>query len=637
MALPMDSLNAPAFAMMPPQAPLPMAPQDFSRTPKRRTLEPAKTLRNAAWRFAAFAPAVLITAVLSAAIANWLSKGGVTALESTVVGLVALTFVWVSLSVTTVSLGLVRRIINPCRTKLSRQRGGAQSIALLVPVYNEIPWDVFGNASAMLKELSQGPQKDKYTLFILSDTRDPMIADQERRAFYALRTEAPHGIDVYYRRRAQNTDKKVGNLTQWIENWGASYDAMVILDADSLMSGAAIRQLAHELAADPEAGLIQSFPSLIGAKTLFGRMQQFSNAVYGWLLAEGLAVWSQSESNYWGHNAIIRTRAFAESARLPYLRGFRGQQNLILSHDFVEAGMLRRAGWGVRFLPRSGGSYEETPQTLIDYAIRDRRWCQGNMQHLRLLAARGFHPVSRFHMLQGAVAFLLSPAWFALIVIWAAVGTMPPETTSYFSAANPLQPVWPQAESVSGLTYLAIIYAMLLMPKITATIALGLRSRTRSDYGGWCPFVGTALFEVLCSILYAPILMVQQTIAVLFAGLGRSSSWAPQNRAGESHTWMQTLRFHWVETCCGLVMTAGMLFGSISLWLCPIAFSLTLAVPLSKLSGMRISAVLPRPFRLDSPQSLREPRVVRTARSERAWMKQVLTRDGSEAPALAAE
>ena len=567
----------------------------------------------------------------------WLAKGGVTALEAMVVGLVALTFIWVSLSVTTVSLGLVRRVINPCRTKLGRDRGSAQSIALLVPIYNEVPWDVFGNASAMLKELHQGPNKDRYTLFILSDTRDREIAEHERRAYYALRADAPDGIDVFYRQRAQNTDKKVGNLTQWIENWGAAYDAMVVLDADSLMSGAAIRQLAHELAADPEAGLIQSFPSLIGARTLFGRMQQFSNAVYGWLLAEGLAVWSQSESNYWGHNAIIRTRAFADSARLPYLRGLRGQKSLILSHDFVEAGMLRRAGWGVRFLPRSGGSYEETPQTLIDYAMRDRRWCQGNMQHLRLLAARGFHPVSRFHMLQGAVAFLLSPAWFALIVIWAMVGTMPPESISYFSAANPLQPVWPQTEGVNGLTYLAIIYAMLLMPKITATIALGLRDRTRNDYGGWLPFAGTALFEIICSILYAPILMVQQTIAVIFACLGRSGSWSPQNREGENYTWTQTLRFHWIETLCGFAMTAGILSGSISLWLCPIAFSLTLAVPLSKLSGVRISAALPRPFRLDSPQSLREPRVVRNARAERAWMKGLLTRTDDTATPMAAE
>ncbi|MCK0150349.1 glucans biosynthesis glucosyltransferase MdoH [Marivita sp. S6314] len=637
MAVSMDRVIPHPASHMPPLARLPMAPQDFSKSPCHQADLAKATRADVIWRVAAFAPAVLITLFLSTAIAQWFADGGVSALEAVVVGLVAVTFLWVSLPVTTVSLGLIRRLTNPCRTKLSPTRGGAQTVALLVPIYNEIPWDVFGNASAMLKELSQGPQKDRFSLFILSDTRDPEIAEQELRAFFALRADAPSGISVHYRRRAANTDKKVGNLTDWIENWGAGFDAMIVLDADSLMSGAAIRQLAHELAADPGAGLIQSFPSLIGSETLFGRMQQFSNSVYGWLLAEGLAVWSQRESNYWGHNAIIRTRAFADSARLPYLRGLRGQKNLILSHDFVEAGMLRRAGWGVRFLPRSGGSYEEAPQTVIDYAMRDRRWCQGNMQHLRILAARGFHPVSRFHLLQGAVGFLLSPAWFALIVIWALLGTMPEDSANYFSASNPLHPIWPTTDRINGLVYLAVIYSMLLLPKITATLALGMRRRTREDYGGWMPFIGSAVFEILCSILYAPVMMVQQTMAVIFAFLGRSGTWVPQNRNSGGYSWLQTLRFHWLETLCGITMTAGIAMGAVSLWLVPIAVSLILAVPLSKLSAVRIGARVPQPFRLDTPQSLREPRVVRSARAERAWMKDVVTRRADDSAAIAAE
>jgi len=619
--------------MMPAPAPLPMAEQAFDRASDRAATH-RTNLADHAWRIAAFAPAVAVTSWLSLAITRWLSSGGVTLLEALVVVLVALTFIWVSLSVSTVVLGLIRRVIHPCVTRHSRGRGHGQNVALLVPIHNEVPWDVFGNALAMLKDLAQGPQRDRFTLFILSDTRDEAIAAQELRAFWALRAQVPAGTGVYYRRRADNTDKKVGNLTQWIQNWGAAHEAMVVLDADSLMSGAAIRQLSHELAAHPEAGLIQSFPSLIGAETLFGRMHQFSNAVYGGLLAEGLAVWSQSEGNYWGHNAIIRTRAFADHARLPYLRGRRGRRDLILSHDFVEAGMLRRAGWAVRFLPRAGGSYEETPQTLIDYVIRDRRWCQGNMQHLRLLSTRGFHPVSRFHLLQGAVAFLLSPAWFALILIWSLIGTMPAQSVNYFSATNPLYTVWPTNERVDGLVYLAFIYAMLLMPKITGTLAMGLRTRTRADYGGWGKFAGTALVEILCSIAYAPVVMVQQSIAVCYALLGRSKGWVPQNRRGSHYTWRQTLRFHWVETCVGMAMIAGIGAGVVSLWLLPIALSLALASPLSILSGVRVSERSLRPLRLDSPQSLREPRIVRRARIERARMKDMLT---SEPVAIAAE
>ena len=621
----MDSVTRLPFAVMPPRAPLPMRAQDFARVPIHSRPRRKSNTSEALWRIAAFAPAIAVTAWLCTAIANWFANGGVTVLEATIVGLIGLTFIWVSLSVSTVALGITRRVLNPLQNRLPRRTPEPQNVALLVPIYNEVPWDVFGNASAMLKELSQGPQHDQFTLFMLSDTRDDGIATQELKAFYALRSDVPSNIDVFYRRRSENRDKKVGNLTDWIENWGAAYDAMLVLDADSLMSGSAIRQLAGELAADPDAGLIQSFPSVIGAETLFGRMQQFSNTVYGWLLAEGLSVWSQRESNYWGHNAIIRTRAFADSARLPYLSGLRGKKNLILSHDFVEAGMLRRAGWGVRFLPRVGGSFEETPQTLIDYALRDRRWCQGNLQHLRLLTARGFHPVSRFHLLQGALAFLMSPAWFALIVIWSLLGNMQVEQTNYFNASNPLYPIWPMESQVSGLVYLGVIYTMLLLPKILATFALGLRPRTRADYGGWVPFAGTALFEVICSIVYAPILMVQQTRAVLQAILGRSAAWVPQNRDANGYGWWLTLRFHWLETVIGFAMAFGIVTGVMSGWLIPIAGSLIFAVPLSRLSAWRISTSTPRPFRLETPTSLREPRVVTRAKSERAWMKHVVT------------
>jgi len=273
---------------------------------------------------------------------------------------------------------------------------------------------------------------------------------------------------------------------------------------------------------------------------------------------------------------------------------------------------------------------------LIDYALRDRRWCQGNMQHLRLLLTRGFHPVSRFHLLQGAVAFLLSPAWFALILIWSLIGAMPKVALDPIHAANPFYPVWPKNQQpVDGLIFLIFIYAMLLMPKITGMLALSANARTRRDYGGWLKFAGTAFLEILLSVIYAPVLMVQQTIAVVFAALGRSMSWSPQNRQTKGYTWGQTLRFHWIETVIGVAMLAGIGIGAVSIWLVPIAISLTIASPLSMLSGAKVKNRL---LQLNSPQCLREPRVVRRARAERAWMTEVLTAAStSGGPAIAAE
>ncbi|MEM1374726.1 MAG: glucans biosynthesis glucosyltransferase MdoH [Pseudomonadota bacterium] len=604
-----------AFADMPPKAPLAMVPQDFRAEPLVGS-RPQATARDRVWRLAAFAPAGLITLSFTVAIARWLAHGGVTAAEAVIVVLVALTFIWVSLSATAVLLGVFRR-----PTPMRLARGAPQRVALLVPIHNETPADVFGNAWAMLQDLRDGPHHDAFTLFILSDTADRALTRQEERAYWALKG----AFDVHYRRRAENRDRKVGNVADWVENWGAAFDAMVVLDADSLMSGAAIRHLARAMAADPRAGLIQSFPSLIGARTLFGRMQQFSNAVYGWLLAEGLAVWAQSEGNYWGHNAIIRVRAFAESAHLPHLRGRRGRSDLILSHDFVEAGLLRRAGWTVRFEPRVTGSFEETPQTLIDYAIRDRRWCQGNLQHLRLLTARGFHPVSRFHLLQGAFAFLLSPAWFVLLLIWSLAGTMPESGAAYFSPSAPLYPIWPEAPG-GGAMFLAFIYGMLLFPKLMGTVVLGLRRPLRADYGGWGRYLATMGFEIACSILYAPIMMVQQTQAVLRAIFGASRGWAPQNRGAKGYRWPQVLRFHWMELALGIGLVAGISASLMSLWLGPIALSLVLAPLLSKLSEVEVADRKLGFARLDAPQDLREPRIVAKARARRASMEAHLAR-----------
>ncbi len=609
-----------AAHMMPKRAPMEMAAQDFrdQPVPRRRF---RMSWADHAWRFAAFAPAILVTIGLASGFYNWFQSGGTTWLEGLAIALIALAFIWVSLSVSSVMVGLLRLVFAPRNLHQTRSSDAAQSVALLIPVYNESAESVFGNLSAMLKDLAQRGGRDQFDAFILSDSFDPEAIAEEEQAFMALQAQAPLGINVYYRRRAKNTDKKVGNLSDWITNWGGAYDAMLVMDADSLMSGAAIRHLSRALASDPDAGLVQSFPVVIGAETLFGRIQQFSNAIYGWLLAEGLSVWSQREGNYWGHNAIIRTRAFAESARLPYLRGPSGTNKLILSHDFVEAGMLRRAGWSVRFLPHAGGSFEEAPQTLIDYALRDRRWCQGNLQHLRLLGAKGFHIVTRFHLLQGAVAFLLSPAWLALIVVWSMIGMSEIQTETYFSTSNPLYVMWPKAAKIDGWMFLMFIYAMLLVPKITSMLALMASARVRAAYGGVLPFLLSVLFEITCSILYAPILMVQQTIGVVRAVFGTGGAWSPQSRDTKGYSWRASFRFHWVETVLGLLMVYLITIGHISIWLSPVAFSLVGATVLSKLSNWRVVDKKFQAIRLDTPHSLREPRIMTLARKERAAVK----------------
>ncbi|MEY8801725.1 glucans biosynthesis glucosyltransferase MdoH [Leisingera sp. XS_AS12] len=615
--------TTPADSLMPPEQPLAMPAQDFACEFHDSAAPEQKPPRQVAlWRLLAFSPAMLATALLCWVMQGWFAADGFMALEVLLLTLIGFNFFWIAFTVSTVLLGLYGLSRRPRTRNLGPSR--PMKVALLIPIYNENPWYVLGNAQSMLQDLhGRGGQHD-YEMFILSDTRDEIIAEQERASVEALRSMLPPGSRLYYRRRPDNAGRKVGNISDWVRRWGAGYDAMLVLDADSLMTGRAIARLTDALSRDPGAGLIQSYPQLIGAQSVFGRMQQFANGVYGLALAEGLARWAGHEGNYWGHNAIIRTRAFAACAGLPLLRSpFGGGEKLIMSHDFVEAGLLRRAGWSVRFLPRIRGSYEETPATLIDHILRDRRWCQGNLQHLNLLGAKGFRAISRFHLFHGAIGYLMAPVWFALLVLWAVIGRSEEASViRYFSESNPFRPSWPDMSQPNHVLVIVLIYAMLLAPKLLAAVALPLTGSRFSEYGGPLQFMLSFLSEVVLAILYAPILMVQQMIAVFRTMLGLQKGWEPQARDGGSYGVRTLLVCHALETISGAALWAGILSGAVSWWLAPIALSLALAVPLSALSGLR-PANRVRHW-MATREEFREPRITCAARAARAELKAML-------------
>ncbi len=585
--------------LMPPRVPLERPIQDL-RVPYSDPGAPGPVVSRALfWRIMTFVPAMLTTLVLGGVFLSWFQPGGLLATEIALTALVTLTFFWIALSVATATVGIMT-IAFSRRSAAPPGAAQAMDVALLVPVYNENPSDVFGNAQAMLEDLAlaqnvPGATQHRFTLFVLSDTRDEDIAVQERHAIAELRAAFPvllrTGLlgGIHYRRRPDNIDHKTGNLADWIENWGGAHGAMLVLDADSLMSGEAIGALSDELSADAGAGLIQSFPQVIGARSLYGWLQQFSSNIYGALLSEGLAQWTDKEGNFWGHNAIIRTAAFATCAGLPHVRSLRSRDAAILSHDFVEASLLRRAGWAVRFMPRVKGSFEEAPQTLIDYVIRDRRWCSGNLQHLRLLLSSGFHTVSRFHLLNGAVAYLMSPAWFILLVFWALLGNGKNSILTYFSTENPEFPLWPVMNSANGIYMLGFMYAMLLMPKVMGLAALRATGVRPHLLGGRLRFTFAVLAEVALSMAYAPVMMVQQTVAVMRVALGVKPSWKPQQRGTRNYPLWTVVKFHALESVVGAALVFGIAMGAVSMWLLPIAGSLAVAVPLSLMSGITVS------------------------------------------------
>jgi len=405
-----------ALEHLPPEMPLAMpeqrfdAPFDDPAAPTSPTPTPSSLPRR---RLGAFTVALTTTLWLLYETLAAFSVGGVTPSEVGIATLFAANFFWISLSGVNVVLGFLgrnNRSIMPAAADLP------MNVALLVPAYNEDPGRVFANASAMLKSLETTGSDHSFSLFILSDTRDADAAEEEIVMYNRAKRLMPDAR-LFYRRRADNIGRKAGNIEEWCRRWGGAYEAMVVLDADSVMEGETIVHLVDELASDPTAGLIQTVPRLIKTDTLFGRLQQFATAAYGQTLARGFASWFVGESNYWGHNAIIRTRAFSASAGLPDLKGNGPFGGTVMSHDFVEAALLRRAGWKVRLLPELGGSFEETPPSLIDHVVRDQRWCQGNLQHVGVVGAAGLHPLSRFHLVHGIMAYMAAPLWLLFILL----------------------------------------------------------------------------------------------------------------------------------------------------------------------------------------------------------------------------
>ena len=518
---------------------------------------------------------------------GWLSlgwfalDGRLTLAEGALVAVTGFAFYWVVLSVGTAILGLFWR-----PRPLAQPLKGL-GVAILLPMYGEPAGETIGTAVRLLFAL-QGRGRHRFALHVLSDTRDPAKAAAEAAVVATLRRSHP-GLAITYRRRDRNTDYKSGNIRDWVETHGAAHEAMLILDADSVMGAETVLQMADALAQDPGLGLIQTVPRVLPGQSLWQGLQSFASEVYGVNMGRGFALWTGVTGNFLGHNALVRTRAFAASAGLPHLPGRAPRGGVILSHDFVEAAMLRRAGWGVRMMPEAEASFEDTPETLTGYLRRDRRWCQGNLQHLRLLATPGLHPLSRFHLLQGAMAYLSSVWWLALLILWAVPGqggAMPD-----LFAQNPLLPTWPVLPPVTQAALAGFVGVMLVAPKLLG--AFSFLRRHRLPLTDAPRFAATVLAEMVVSALLAPALMVHQVRAVLRTALGRDGGWMP-HVAGRSDL-VTLLRFHGMETALGLGLVALALAGQLSLWLVPVAASLCLTVPLAALVQMPRSAFRLRP------------------------------------------
>ncbi len=484
--------------------------------------------------------------------------------------------------------------------------------ALLIPIYNEDVDRVMACALATYRSLSETGRSAQFDLFLLSDTRDETIAAAEERAWRVMCAEIGADMDVYYRRRPDNAGRKAGNIAEWVRRNGAGYETMIVLDADSVMAGGTLVELVRLMEANPRTGIIQTMAIPVGRRSFFGRAVQFATALYGPIFATGHSFWQMGEANYFGHNAIIRTRAFAASCGLPSLPGGPPLGGDIMSHDFVEAACMRRGGWLIWSLPNLGGSFEEVPSNILDYAARDRRWAQGNMQHARLVGVEGFHWVSRLHLVLGVLSFVTSPLWLLLLLLSTGVTIEQTLAThAYFPASPALFPIWPEFRPAEGLALLLMTLVLLFAPKLLAAGLAMARRRDRRSFGGAARLATSFVLELAFSTLLAPVLMLFQSGFVTMIALGRSVGWNAQARDDRGVSWRSAMRRHWIHVVLGVAWAGAVLHlaPGFAPWIGPVVIGMIVAVPLTVLSSraMRDSS---RPL-FTTPAETERPPVLR--------------------------
>ena len=448
--------------------------------------------------------------------------------------------------------------------------------AVLFPVYNEDPAAVFTAAEVMVRAIGEHGL-DGVDLFVLSDTQNPELAAAEQAAYARL---APQfGSRLRYRRRTLNTRRKVGNIADFCDRWGAQYDYMVVLDADSLMAAPTLAALVGLMDANPRTGLIQTVPYAVGRETLFARIQQFAARLYTPLLVEGLAFWQGADSNYWGHNAIIRIAPFIAHCELPTLPGREPFGGDILCHDVVEAALMRRGGWEVWLLPALPASYEALPANMVDFAQRERRWCQGNLQHLGVLPMPGLRTVGRYHLALGVLNYVSGP----LMVAFTGLALLDGLCGGSFAARLLSTAHW------QGPAFIALTFALLYAAKL-CSLGLALTDRsTAALFGGRWRLVASAALEQACAMVSAPVLLVFYTRFIAAMLLGTSVRWDAQPRDDRGLSWSEAWRRMRLSFAAGAAWLLGVAIigGPALTWSATLIPGLLLAAPVSVWTSQR--------------------------------------------------
>ena len=613
-------------AILPAEAPMSMPEQSFKdgrlQVPRQRTAPRMMALR----RFYILGGTAAMT--IAATVMMWkvLAMNGISVLEACLLVLFVALFAWIALSFSGAVAGFLTAVFDR-GYKLGIDPDQPLPVvhtrtALLMPTYNEDPRRLLAGLQAIYESVADTGQLAQFDFFVLSDTRREDIGLAEEQAFAALCDAVGGHERLFYRRRGDNSGRKAGNIADWVRRFGGGYPQMLILDADSLMTGDTIVRLVAGMEHNPDVGLIQTLPAVIGGRTLFARMQQFGGRVYGPVIGRGVAWWHGAESNYWGHNAIIRTQAFAENAGLPALPGREPFGGHVLSHDFVEAALMRRGGWATHMVPYLKGSYEEGPPTLTDMLVRDRRWCQGNLQHAKVVGSKGLHWVSRMHMMIGIGHYFTAPMWGMLMLVGIAIPLF--QGGIDFNEMLHLSPgvYWRHQDEEKVIRMFAITMVVLLTPKVLGYIAMLLDRVDRRGCGGGIRALLSMLLETVLAALMAPVVMYVQSRGVAEVLAGKDSGWDAQQRDDGGISWPALIRGYGGLSVFGLFMgtLAYAVSPSLAAWMAPVVVGMVLAIPVVALTSSRSAGTVMHRLRLmEIPEETAPPKVlVRAAELRKA-------------------
>lgn len=525
-------------------------------------------------RCVGLALAIGVALVAASLFAQYAASDGLDGLDLLRIALIVVSTFWLGWGAAQSFIGLFYR-----QKPVPRVDGEVRGrTAILMPVYNEDPVESFSRIAAMDEALSESGIADKYNFFILSDTRSEEIAQKELFWFSKLLEERNGRGRIYYRRREDNRGRKAGNIEDFFQTSGAAYDYALILDADSLMEAGTIEEMVRRMEAEPNLGLLQTLPGIINARTRFGRGMQFAASFFSPVFARGLALMQGREGPFWGHNAMVRSRAFANSCGLPELVGKPPFGGHILSHDYVEAALLARGGWQVRLDPDLEGSFEEGPENILEYAKRDRRWCQGNLQYTRLLPTPGLRLWSRFSFFQAILSYVAPLVWGVFLIAGLAAPFIA-HAPDYFPEPYQLFPVFPSDETSKAIDLAVGVFGLLFLPKLLILLRNIILDGGRG-FGGPIGAAISTLTELVVSSAYAPLMLMFQSRSVMQVLMGVDGGWPATQRSNGKLTlgeaWAAS---YWIVLFGGASLGLAWYFvPGVLLWMLPITIPM-LAAP----------------------------------------------------------